>query len=42
MDDELIRAPKIRAAEHGRSAETEHRPILEQQIVLLRDLARDA
>ena len=42
VDDELIRAPKIRAAEHGRSAEAEHRPILEQRIVLLRDLAPDA
>lgn len=32
VDDELIRALKIRAAEHGRSAEVEHRLILEQAL----------
>jgi plasmid stability protein len=32
VDDELIRALKIRAAEHGRSAEAEHRLILEQAL----------
>jgi antitoxin FitA len=32
VDDELIRALKIRAAKHGRSAEAEHRLILEQAL----------
>jgi plasmid stability protein len=30
--DELIRALKLRAAQHGRSAEAEHRFILEQAL----------
>jgi len=30
LDDELVRALRIRAAEHGRSAEAEHREILRQ------------
>jgi plasmid stability protein len=30
VDDEIIRRLKIRAAEHGRSAEAEHREILTQ------------
>lgn len=30
LDDALIRALRIRAAEHGRSAEAEHRAILQQ------------
>jgi plasmid stability protein len=32
VDDELIRELKIRAAKHGRSAEAEHRLILEQAL----------
>ena len=32
VDDELIRRLKIRAAEHGRSAEAEHREILKQAL----------
>ena len=32
LDDELIRALKLRAAQHGRSAEAEHRLILEQAL----------
>jgi plasmid stability protein len=28
LDDEIVRALRIRAAEHGRSAEAEHREIL--------------
>jgi plasmid stability protein len=30
LDDEVVRALRIRAAEHGRSAEAEHREILRQ------------
>jgi plasmid stability protein len=30
LDDDIIRALRIRAAEHGRSAEAEHREILRQ------------
>jgi plasmid stability protein len=30
VDEEVIRALKLRAAKHGRSAEAEHRLILEQ------------
>lgn len=30
LDDSLIRALRIRAAEHGRSAEAEHRELLRQ------------
>jgi len=33
LDDELIRRLKIRAAEHGRSAEAEHREILKQALL---------
>jgi plasmid stability protein len=33
VDDELIRRLKIRAAEHGRSAEAEHREILRQALL---------
>lgn len=32
LDDEIIRRLKIRAAEHGRSAEAEHREILKQAL----------
>ncbi len=32
VDDELIRELKLRAAKHGRSAEAEHRLILEQAL----------
>jgi plasmid stability protein len=40
VDDELIRRLKIRAAEHGRSAEAEHREILKQ--ALLPDVSWEA
>jgi plasmid stability protein len=30
LDDEVVRALRIQAAEHGRSAEAEHREILRQ------------
>ncbi len=30
LDDDVVRALRIRAAEHGRSAEAEHRAILRQ------------
>jgi plasmid stability protein len=30
LDDDVVRALRIRAAEHGRSAEAEHREILRQ------------
>ncbi|MGE0370740.1 MAG: hypothetical protein AB7Q01_02500 [Gammaproteobacteria bacterium] len=33
LDDEVVRALRIRAAEHGRSAEAEHREILRQVLV---------
>jgi len=33
LDDEIIRRLKIRAAEHGRSAEAEHREILKQALL---------
>jgi plasmid stability protein len=33
VDDEIVRRLKIRAAEHGRSAEAEHREILKQALV---------
>ena len=33
IDDEIIRRLKIRAAEHGRSAEAEHREILKQALL---------
>lgn len=32
VDDEIIRRLKIRAAEHGRSAEAEHREILKEAL----------
>ena len=32
VDNELIRALKLRAVQHGRSAEAEHRLILEQAL----------
>lgn len=32
LDDELVRALQMRAAEHGRSAEAEHREILKQAL----------
>jgi plasmid stability protein len=32
MDDEQIRARKLRAAKHGRAAEAEHRLILEEAL----------
>lgn len=32
VDDEIVRRLKIRAAEHGRSAEAEHREILKQAL----------
>jgi antitoxin FitA len=33
VDEEVIRRLKIRAAEHGRSAEAEHREILKQALL---------
>lgn len=33
LDDEIIRRLKIRAAEHGRSAEAEHREILKEALM---------
>lgn len=33
VDDEIIHRLKIRAAEHGRSAEAEHREILERALM---------
>ena len=33
VDDEIIRRLKLRAAEHGRSAEAEHREILKQALL---------
>lgn len=33
MDDDLVRRLRIRAAEHGRSAEAEHREILRTALV---------
>ena len=33
VDDEIIRRLKIRAAQHGRSAEAEHREILKQALL---------
>ncbi len=32
LDEELVRRLKLRAAEHGRSAEAEHREILRQAL----------
>ncbi len=43
LDEDLVRALRIRAAEHGRSAEAEHREILHQVLTANRpDLARTA
>jgi len=33
LDDEVVRRLRIRAAEHGRSAEAEHRAILQSTLV---------
>ena len=33
VDDEIVRRLKIRAAEHGRSAEAEHHEILKQALL---------
>lgn len=33
VDDEIIRRLKIRAAQHGRSAEAEHRELLKQALL---------
>ena len=33
IDDEIIRRLKVRAAEHGRSAEAEHREILKEALL---------
>jgi plasmid stability protein len=32
LDDELVRALQVRAAEHGRSTEAEHREILKEAL----------
>jgi plasmid stability protein len=42
VDDEIIRRLKIRAAEHGRSAEAEHREILKQTLLPSRKVDVDA
>ena len=42
LDKELVRRLKLRAARHGRSAEAEHRAILEQVLGKLSDLVADA
>lgn len=36
IDDRIVRALKMRAARHGRSAEAEHREILEHVLVHIR------
>jgi plasmid stability protein len=41
VDDEIIRRLKVRAAEHGRSAEAEHREILKQALLPARKLNID-
>jgi antitoxin FitA len=41
VDDEVIRRLKLRAAEHGRSAEAEHREILKQALLPDRKMAVD-
>jgi plasmid stability protein len=33
LDDEVVRRLRIRAAEHGRSAEAEHREILQAALI---------
>ena len=40
LDDDIVRRLRIRAAEHGRSAEAEHREIL--RLVLIGDEAHQA
>ena len=40
LDDDVVRRLRIRAAEHGRSAEAEHREIL--RLVLIGDQAHQA
>lgn len=37
LDDDVVRALRIRAAEHGRSAEAEHREILRQALTASRE-----
>lgn len=37
LDDDVVRALRIRAAEHGRSAEAEHREILRQILTASRE-----
>ncbi len=37
LDDDVVRALRIRAVEHGRSAEAEHREILRQVLTVSRD-----
>jgi plasmid stability protein len=41
VDDEIIRRLKIRAAEHGRSAEAEHREILKEVLLPPRQMDVD-
>jgi plasmid stability protein len=36
LEDDVVRALRIRAAEHGRSAEAEHREILRQVLTMNR------
>lgn len=42
LDDDVVRALRIRAAEHGRSAEAEHREILRQVLTGSRQPSRAA
>jgi plasmid stability protein len=42
LDDDLVRALRIQAAEHGRSAEAEHREILRQALTGSRQPSRRA
>jgi plasmid stability protein len=37
LEEELVRALQVRAAKHGRSAEAEHRAILEAALMPARD-----
>jgi plasmid stability protein len=37
LEDDVVRALRIRAAEHGRSAEAEHREILRQALTARRE-----
>jgi antitoxin FitA len=41
VDDDLIRRLKTRAAEHGRSAEAEHREILKQALLPKAKMTRE-